>query len=126
MKKVLFIEDDPDQIFLYREVFKIKGIDLISAKDSSETMQKIASDKPDLILLDVLLENENGMDTLKRIKKDKKSKDIPVIVFTNYKGRETKEEVLKLGAKDFIIKSQTVPEEMAHLINKTLKGKKGK
>ncbi|MBU2025593.1 MAG: response regulator [Patescibacteria group bacterium] len=116
MKKVLFIEDDPDQVFLYREVFGIKGIDLKSAESGKRAMKMITEDKPDLILLDILLENENGLETLKELKRNENTKKIPVIVFTNYKGKETKEEALKIGARDFIIKSQTVPEEMAAVV----------
>jgi len=123
MIKVLFIEDDPDQVFMYESVFRIRGILLMSAYDCKHAMDMSIMDKPDLILIDILLRSENGMDILKELKSNEKTKDIPMIIFTNFDKEELRKEAKELGAIDYVVKSETVPDEVAEKI-KNILGKK--
>lgn len=116
MTKVLFVEDDSDQAFLYREVLNLKGIETDSAISGEEALKKVAENKPDLIFMDILLNGENGLDVMQKIKQDEKTKDIPVIVFTNTNKKEYKDRAEDLGAADFLIKSQIVPQEVAEKV----------
>ncbi len=121
-RKVLFIEDDADQIFLYQSVFEVEGMCLMAAKTHKESIKMAQMDEPELILLDLLLGNESGFDVLKDLKADPKTKNIPVIVFTNYEKKGLREECANLGVIDFILKIQTTPTEFA----KTIKARLGK
>ena len=116
MIKVLFIEDDPDQIFLYQEVLALKGLPTVSATTVEEALEKVKSDKPDIILLDIMLRHQNGLDVMEKLKQDNSIKKIPVVVFTNTNKKEYRDRAEKLEAADFIIKSQTTPQEMAERI----------
>lgn len=116
MTKVLFVEDDSDQAFLYREVLNLKGIETDSAISGEEALKKVAENKPDLIFMDILLNGENGLDVMQKIKQDEKTKDIPIIVFTNTNKKEYKDRAEDLGAADFMIKSQIIPQELAERV----------
>ncbi|MCX6786121.1 MAG: response regulator [Candidatus Komeilibacteria bacterium] len=121
--KVLFIEDDPDQIFLYQTKFKLEGYNFISSRDGKAGLNLAEKEKPNLILLDVLLGDENGIDILKNLKTNEKTKNIPVIVFSNFAKKETIEQALTLGAVDYIIKSKVVPSEIVKKVAETLSKK---
>lgn len=112
MKKILFVEDDPDQILMYQSKFEMENLLMIVAGSESETLKLSKAEQPDLILLDLLLREENGLDILKEIKKDSILAKIPVIIFTNYDKKELREEAMALGAVDFIIKAKTTPKEI--------------
>ncbi|HLD27789.1 MAG TPA: response regulator [Patescibacteria group bacterium] len=119
--KILFIEDDPDQIFLYQTKFKLEGYDFISAKDGVEGLRLAEQEKPDLVLLDILLADENGIDILKNLKNNKKTKNIPVIVFTNFDKEEINQRAVALGAVGYVIKSKVVPSEIVKKVAEVLK-----
>lgn len=118
MIKVLFIEDDPDQVFLYKEVLALKDLPTVSAATLEQALKIAETDKPDIILLDIMLRHENGLDIMEKLKQGKATKNIPVVVFTNTNKKEYRDRAEKLGAADFIIKSQTIPQEMADRIKK--------
>lgn len=124
MIKVLFVEDDPDQIFLYYEVFSLKNLLLISAATIEEALKMARMDKPDIVLLDVMLRRENGLDIMEKLKQDDVTKNIPIVVFTNTNKKEYRDRAEKLGAVDFIIKSQTIPQEMAERVKKIVENGK--
>jgi two-component system cell cycle response regulator len=114
MVKILFIEDDPDQIFLYDTYFRTKapGILLIVATDESQAMALVHEEEPEMILADILLNGENGLDIVTKIKADPKFRDIPVVVFTNFDRKEERERAKRLGALDYLIKTKVVPDEL--------------
>jgi CheY-like chemotaxis protein len=116
--KVLFVEDDPDQLFLFQQVFNIRGLLTIPATTIEEAMRMISLDRPDIALLVVMLHNENGLDIMEKLRQDPKTKDIPIFVFTNTDKQEYRDRAEKLGADAYIIKSETIPQEMAENIKK--------
>jgi len=113
LRKVLFIEDDPDQIFMYQSIFELEGMCLMAATNHQEGLKMAQTEEPSLILLDLLLGNESGLDVLKDLKANSKTQNIPVIVFTNYEKKGLREECARLGAIDFVLKIQTTPTEFA-------------
>ena len=112
MKKVLFIEDDPDQIFLYKKRFDLDCIEVFPAKNSQEAFEILKNTTPDVILLDILLGSENGLDILERLKKDEISKDVPVVIFTNYEKEALKREVSLHKANEFLMKLKVTPDQL--------------
>lgn len=115
-KTVLFIEDDPDQRKMYSYAFKRAGIRFIEAPSGEEGIVVAEREKPDVILLDLLMNGIGGVETLNRIKSSSFISKVPIIVFTNY----TKEDVLKeaeeIGAAEIIIKTDIVPHELVERI----------
>lgn len=86
-KKVLIAEDDEDVIMVLQE--GLERYSFITAKDGQEAYEKIKSEKPDLIILDIMMPEINGADLNKKLKKDEDLKDIPVLIITgrpNLKG----------------------------------------
>lgn len=116
MLKVLFIEDDPDQIFLYQKGFELENIEMIVAQNGEEAEKRIKEEKPDVILLDILLKSENGLDVIEDMQKRGVLGNIPVIVFTNYEKKEFQDWAIKLGAIDYFLKSEHIPEDIAKRI----------
>jgi CheY-like chemotaxis protein len=118
MIEVLFIEDDPDQLMIYDFGFREENILVIPAATISEAWKIISGDQPDIILLDIMLRSENGLDILEKLRADERYQKIPVIVFTNYDKKEFRERAEKFKALDYIIKSQTTPKQMAERIKR--------
>lgn len=116
MIKVLFIEDDPVQVMVMGAKFKIEGMSYVSACNGEEALNLAINEKPDIILLDILLGGENGLDIMEGFKKIKIVRDIPVIVFTNYAEKNSMSRAEELGAVDFIIKSGVTPKKMVEIV----------
>ncbi len=114
MRKILFIEDDPDQIFLYDTYFRVKAPDmlLIVASNEYEALRFMHEDNPQFILADILLNGENGLDIVEKIKSDPQFKNVPVVIFTNFDRKEERERARKLGALDYLLKTKVMPEEL--------------
>ena len=122
-KSVLLIEDEPLLIDLYQEGWGDQAFDLMIAKDGEEGLKK-ANERPDLILLDILLPGINGFEVLRRLKQNSKTKDIPVVVLTNLGSEKTdkdKQLAISLGAVDYLVKSYHTPDEMLEVISQRLK-----
>jgi len=116
--KVLFVEDDPEQVFLFSKFFDLRGLLTMPATTGDEVFKVISWDKPDIVLLDVLLRNENGLDIMEKLKKDSRVEGVPFFVFTNTDKKEYRDRAKKLGADDYIIKANTTPQEMVERIKK--------
>jgi len=120
MKKILFIEDESALQKTIGELLGQEGYEMISALDGEIGLNLAKEQKPDLILLDLILPKINGFDVLKNLKADKETKEIPVIVLTNLEGIEDVERVLSLGATTYLVKTQYEIEEVLGKIKKAL------
>ena len=82
MKKVLYIEDEPEQIEVIQTRLEKLGYKVISAQDGSEGLKKVGQEKPDLVLLDIFMPKINGLEVCKTLKNNPKTKHIPIILIT--------------------------------------------
>jgi two-component system alkaline phosphatase synthesis response regulator PhoP len=121
MKKILIIEDEKILAEMYREKLEMEGFKVSLAFDVKEGIEMAKKERPDLILLDILLPVENGVSFLKKQKEDKEISEIPVIAFSNYDDSRTKKEAIKLGVKEYLIKTNYTPTEIVEKIKKYLK-----
>lgn len=121
MKKILLIEDEKILMEMYEEKLIEAGFEVICAVEAKEGLVLAKKKKPDLIILDILLPRENGVYFLGRLKKDSEIASIPVVVFSNYDDPETKKEALRLGAKEYLIKTNYTPQEIIEKIKTYLK-----
>jgi len=120
MKKILFIEDESALQKTFGEILKQEGYEMISALDGETGLRLAASQKPDLILLDLILPKVHGFEVLKKLKEDKETKDIPIIVLTNLEGIGDVDKAIELGAKTYLVKAQYTLEEVLEKIKKAL------
>ncbi|MDD2696568.1 MAG: response regulator [Candidatus Pacebacteria bacterium] len=119
-KKILFIEDESALQKTFGEILKQEGYETISALDGEIGLRLAKENKPNIILLDLILPKIHGFDVLKKLKEDNETKEIPVIVLTNLEGLEDVEKALELGATTYLVKTQYSLEEVVQKIKKAL------
>lgn len=107
------IEDDSDQMFLYKSAFDLMKIPSVMANGGEVGIQQAKRWHPKVIVLDIVMEDVDGEEVLKRLKVDPETKDIPVIVFTNLDKKEVKEKFMALGATEFWGKTELMPMALA-------------
>ncbi|MDX1607818.1 MAG: response regulator [Candidatus Spechtbacterales bacterium] len=106
-KTILLVEDDPLIIRMYQNKLSADGYNVETAFNGEEGLTKIRKQKPDLILLDVMMPRMNGIEVLKNLKENDDTKDIPVIFLTNLGDNEEDIEKAKdMGATDYLVKSE--------------------
>ena len=101
MTTVLLIDDNPKYL---KEALPYYGYDVFTASDGIQALKLLSQNKFDIILLDVMMPNMNGWDTLKEIRKNVETKDVPVIMITAVDEEEKMVKGLRYGADDYIIK----------------------
>lgn len=102
--KILIVEDNQENIDLLYYFLNPQGYDLTSVMDGQEAIKSVESEKPDLILLDIMLPKLDGFAVCERLKKDNETKSIPIIMLTALKDLKDKIKSLEVGADDFISK----------------------
>lgn len=122
-KKIAIIEDDLFLLGMYITKLKSSNFEVISKQDGEEGLSLIREEKPDLVLLDILLPEMSGLDVLAKVKKDSTTQNIPVILLTNVGQREAVEKGLSLGAMDYLIKAHVTPTEVVNKVKKALEKK---
>jgi CheY-like chemotaxis protein len=120
MKKILFIEDESALQKTFRNVLEKEGYEMISALDGESGLRLAKSQKPDLILLDLILPRKDGFEVLNELKSDESTKEIPVIVLTNLEDIESVERAIELGATTYLVKAQYTLEEVIQKVKKAL------
>jgi two-component system alkaline phosphatase synthesis response regulator PhoP len=120
-KKILFVEDEPTLQKELNEILQQEGFKILSAFDGEEGLKLAAEEKPNLILLDLILPKKDGFEVLKEIKEDEKMKDIPVIVLTNLEGIGDVEKAIELGATTYLVKANYKLEDVVTKIKDFLK-----
>lgn len=121
MKKILFIEDESALQKTFGEILTQEGYQMISALDGEIGLRLAGDEKPDLILLDLILPKVNGFDVLRKLKEDKETKDIPVIVLTNLEEVRNVDKAIELGATTYLVKASYSLKEIVEKIKKALK-----
>lgn len=120
-KKILLVEDD---IFLGELMSKKlieEGFEVIKAIDGEEGLIKANEERPDLILLDLILPGIDGFKVLEQLKEEAKTSSIPVIILSNLGQREDVEKGFDLGAEDYLIKAHFTPDEIVKRVREPLK-----
>ena len=119
--KVLFIEDDPAVAEMYKLKLELDGYTVTVARDGEEGLQLATSSPPDIIFLDTRLPKMDGFAVLERLRSVERTREIPVIILSNYGERELVDRGLKLGALEYLIKSQTTPANLSRGVEGWLK-----
>lgn len=119
-KKVLCIEDDPEMIDLIKLILERKGFQFIGAVGGREGLEAIAREKPDLVLLDIMMPDIDGWDVYRQMKASEDHKDIPVIVVTAKAQSIDKVLGLHIAKVDDYVTKPFGPRELLRSIDKVL------
>ncbi len=120
MPKVLIVEDDPTLQSAYKTTLELEGYKTQVAGDGEEAWRLAEADKPDIILLDMMMPRVNGLQFLLRRQGDESLRKTRVIVFSNLGSPDDIDEALSLGASKYVTKSNFTPKEMIEAINEVL------
>ncbi len=120
MKKILFIEDESTLQKTFEDILTQRGYKVISALDGEIGLRLAKSEKPDLILLDLVLPRMHGFEVLKELKGNPETEEIPVIILTNLEKMEDVEKAIELGAKTYLVKTKYAIEEVIEKLKKVL------
>ncbi|MEW6195805.1 MAG: response regulator [Bacteroidota bacterium] len=104
MKKILVIDDYPDNVFLLQDRLEHEGFEVIKAYDGNMGIQKAVEEKPDLILLDIMMPDVSGFDVCKVLSTKEETKLIPIILLTALTEADNIKQGLHSGAFDYIKK----------------------
>ncbi|HUW72137.1 MAG TPA: response regulator [Candidatus Humimicrobiaceae bacterium] len=121
MKKILIVEDEKILAEMYYDRFVQAGFKVVMAYSAEEGIKAALKEKPDLILLDILLPRENGISFLGKLRKNPETASIKVVAFSNYDDPATKKEALKFGVKEYLIKTNYTPQEIIEKVRGYLK-----
>jgi len=122
-RTVLWVEDDDLLSDIIASKLAKSETKLFSVIDSVETFKILETETPDIIFLDILLPGMDGYGILEKLKADDKTKDIPVIILSNYGQESEVEKGLALGAEKFLIKSTITLDEVFQIAEKFLQEK---
>jgi len=120
MKKILVVDDLPENVFMLQDRLEREGYEIITAYDGQSGIEKTKAEMPDLILLDVMMPGITGIEVCKTLVNDPETKNIPIILVTAKVGAEDTREGLEAGAFDYIKKPFNRVELLAR-VNSALK-----
>ncbi len=118
--KILIIEDDTFISDMYRMKLESEGFNVRIAEDGKKGLEEVNREKPDLVLLDVVMPRMDGFGVLQTIKEDPEVQDVKVVLLTNLGQKESVEKGLELGALDYIIKAHFTPAEVVEKVKEIL------
>ena len=118
--KILMVEDDIFLVKLYRRKLTRIGFEFMASSSGIEGVRRITKEKPDLVLLDLVLPGKSGFEVLEEIKGNPTTAEIPVIILSNLEQESDIKEGLALGAEDYLVKSDLFLSEVIDKIKKCL------
>lgn len=122
--KILIVDDDEAITLIYATALNKAGYEVISSTTGLNGIEKAKSEKPDLVLLDQVLTDIPGNEVLKTLKDDPETKDIPVVILSNYTQNQQMKDAIQIGALDYMLKYQIDPEYLIERVGDLLKESK--
>lgn len=123
--RILVIDDDPVFVESTKMILESKDYQVLTALDGDKGLQKVREEKPDLVLLDIIMPTQDGFHVCEEIKKDPQLADIPVVMLTSFAQKKGETDIpvsagLELEAEGYIDKP-VAPEELLRYVGKMLK-----
>src|SRR5579859_1655328 len=122
LKKILIVEDDLTLAKMYRKKFEVSNFEVTQAADGEEGLEMALNSHPDLILLDIMMPKVDGIAMMDQLRKDPWGKNVPIIILTNL---DASDEIIQRVIVDqpsyYILKSNSIPEEIIEKANSILK-----
>ena len=119
-KKILLIEDEELIISLLQRKLEKEGYQVSVARNGVEGMEKMREDKPDLILLDIVMPRMGGFEVMGEMRKEKELRVIPIIIISNSGQPVELDRAKKMGVRDWLIKTEFDPKEVLSKVKKQI------
>ena len=120
--RIIIIEDDASLLNLYEFKFRTGDFDVIKATDGTQGLSLTLDKKPDVVLLDIMLPKLDGLNLLKELRLTPGPVGrTPVVIMTALTDKMFAQEAMRLGANEYIIKSETLPNKVVEIVKRVLK-----
>lgn len=119
--KILLVEDEKSLVEMYSLRFKESGFELLVAEDGLAGLELARKELPAVILLDIMLPKMDGFAVLADLKKDAKTKNIPVLLLSNLGQKTDIDKGKALGADDYVVKASMTPSQVLEKVNSYLR-----
>ncbi|HKP66700.1 MAG TPA: response regulator, partial [Casimicrobiaceae bacterium] len=113
--KVLVVDDTPTNVKLLADVLRVRGYTVTTATNGEDALSSIASDRPDLVLLDVMMPGISGYDVCRRLRSEAATALLPVVLVTSLDAQQERIKGIEAGADDFLNKPINQPELFARV-----------
>lgn len=121
-KKILLVEDDSTLSEMYQQKFQLDGFDIVTARSGGEGLLVALQNKPDLILLDILLPGMDGMTVMQKLRDDPWGKNVPIIILTNLNADDNiLKGVVQGHPAYYLMKSNSDPSSVVEKVKEVLK-----
>lgn len=120
-KKILLVEDDKMISSMYETKLRQEDYVIYTAEDGGRGLEIASQEKPDLILLDIILPQLDGFTVLQELKNNETTRNIPVVMLTNLGTTEDKERGKQMKADGYLVKASLTPAQLSEEIKKYLK-----
>lgn len=120
MKKILIVEDETALQKMLSDVLSQEGYETLSALNGKDGLDLARSNKPDLIMLDLIMPRMDGFEVLETLKSDKETQKIPVIVLTNLEAMDNINRAIELGATTYLVKANYELKEVLEKVKQIL------
>ncbi len=120
VKKILLVEDEDLIIKILEKKLSEKGYEVLLSRNGKEGLEAMKKEKPDLVLMDIVMPKLNGLETMEAMNNDPELKELPVIIISNSGEPVEIERVKELGAKDWLIKTEFDPQEIIEKVIKQI------
>lgn len=119
-KVLLLVEDDPLLVTMYQTKFTTEGFQVFTATDGEAGLELAKTQKPDIIVLDIMMPKLDGIEVLRAVRQDPVLKPIPVLMLSNLSELAKQKEAMELGAQEFLVKANLTPTEVVAKIKQHL------
>lgn len=119
-KKILILEDEDIVVDLLQKKLTNEGYKVDVARDGEEGLEKMRANKPDIVLTDIVMPKKGGFEVLEEMSQDPDLKKIPIIVISNSGQPVELDRAQKLGAKDWLVKTEFDPQEVIDKVVKQI------
>ncbi|MFC1756017.1 response regulator [Patescibacteria group bacterium] len=117
-KRILIIEDETNIRAMYSDILKESSYEVLEEAEGKEGLDAVMNETWDLLLLDIMLPRLDGIELLKRVKQDSRTKDKPIIILTNLDDNRVRDTCLNLGVREFMVKANVTPSEVVLAVKK--------
>ena len=112
-KRVLVVDDEPDFLEMMQLRLELQGYEVLTAEDGRQALERVKKDKPDIVLLDIMMPVMNGLEVLKKIRSI--NRKLPVYILTAFSNEERFRLAEQFSASGFIVKTKDLKEEIENI-----------
>jgi len=120
-RKILVVEDEPDALEIFKDILTEEGFEADGAEGGLAALEKLVNNTYDLVLLDIVMPDKDGISILEEIKKfPDKYGTVKVVMLTNIGGDLAVDKAMKIGAAGYLLKAETEPDDLVAAVKKHL------